>query len=326
MHLTNVSGTITLDDTTFSGAAENLIQLDNANTDAAFNVTGSVFSYPGVVGATANSAMLLQPNGTSDLAASITGSTFTDIFSASVQIGAATAGSNGASSLTFSGNTVTSGAGRAGGVVISPQEATTTAVTITNNMFNGAGGNGVISIDANDTSTVSGTIQNNTINNPPGVGVFSAVDEGATSTLTFSVNTVTNAGSDALQLVNFGGVGVSTMNATVMNNVVNGHSVSATPGIPFVGGISVFSFEDTMDLQLTGNSVTGTPAGPTQCGGAPCVDYYLEEVGGTYRLEEIPDTPATTATAAYVNSTNDSGPVTIFGTIDLSNGVEISGS
>jgi hypothetical protein len=31
-------------------------------------------------------------------------------------------------------------------------------------------------------------------------------------------------------------------------------------------------------------------------------------------------------TAAYVNSTHDAGPVTIFGVIDLSNGVQISSS
>jgi hypothetical protein len=91
-----------------------------------------------------------------------------------------------------------------------------------------------------------------------------------------------------------------------------------------VGGISVTGFEDVLDLQLTGNSVTATPTGATQCGGALCVDYYLEEVAGTFRLEEIPDTVATTATQAFVNATNDAGPVTIFGIIDLSNGVEIS--
>ena len=211
-------------------------------------------------------------------------------------------------------------------MVISPQESTTTSVTIANNTFNGAGGNGVISIDANDTSTVSGTVQNKPpMNNPPGVGIFSAVDEGDDSTLTFNTNTVTNAGGDGLQLVNFGGVGVSTMNVTVTNNAVNGHSLSATSGIPFVGGIAVFSFEDSMDLQLTGNSGRGRQP-EHRVAVLAVVDYYLEETGGTYRLEEIPDTAATTATAAYVNSTNDPGPVTIFGVIDLSNGVEISSS
>ena len=76
----------------------------------------------------------------------------------------------------------------------------------------------MISIDVNDSSIVTGTIANNTINNLPGIGIFSAVDESATSTLTFNANTVTNSGGDGFQLVNFGGVVTSTMNATVTNN------------------------------------------------------------------------------------------------------------
>jgi hypothetical protein len=100
----------------------------------------------------------------------------------------------------------------------------------------------VISIDVNDSSIVTGTIANNTINNLPGIGIFSAVDESATSTLTFNANTVTNSGGDGFQLVNFGGVVTSTMNATVTHNVVS--------GLNFVGGMSVTGFEDVLDLQL----------------------------------------------------------------------------
>lgn len=329
MFRTNVSGATTLDDMTFNGAADNLVHLTTMNVNSSFTVTGSLFSYPTVVGGTANSAILLLPGGTSSLTASVTGSTFTNIVSASTQIGADTLGASGNLALTFSGNTVNvTLPARAGGLVVSGQENTTTNLTIGTasapNTFNGAGGNGVISIDVNDSSLVTGTISNNTITNAPGIGIFSAVDEGATSTLTFNANTVTSSGGDGMQLVNFGGVGSSTMNATVTNNLVNGHSLNTS--VNFVGGISVTGFEDVMDLQLTGNTVTGTPAGATQCGGAPCVDYYLEEVGGTFRLEEIPDTAAITADQAYINSTNDPGPVTIFGTIELSNGVEISAS
>ena len=329
LFLTNVSGTTTLDDATFNGAADNLIYVNSLNVNATFTVTGSVFSYPATIGGAANSAILIEPGGTASVAVSVTGSIFTDIVSASTQIGANTLGANGTLSLTFTGNTVNSVLpGRAGGVVVSGQENTTTNLIIGTaaapNIFNGAGGNGVISIDVNDVSTVTGTIANNTINNPPGIGIFSAVDEGAASTLTFNSNTVTNSGGDGFQLVNFGGAGTSTMNATVTNNVVSGHSLNTA--VTFLGGISVTGFEDVLDLQLTGNSVTGTPAGATQCGGAPCVDYHLEEVGGTFRLEEIPDTTATTATQAFVNTTNDAGPVTIFGIIDLSNGLEISSS
>jgi hypothetical protein len=331
LFLTNVGGTVTLDDTSFNNAADNLVYL-TSTTSSTFNVTGSSFTYPATIGPTANSAILMEPGGAANLTASVTGSTFTNIVSASTQIGANTAGASGTLSLTFSNNTINSNVagvtGRAGGVPVSGQEQTTTNLAITNNVFTGAGGNGVISIDTNDASTVTGTISNNTITNPPGIGIFSAVDEGATSTLTFNANTITNAGGDGIQLVNFGSPTqpslISTMNATVTNNNVNGHS--GNTAVSFVGGISVTSFEEVMDLQLTGNTVTGTPTSPTQCGGAPCVDYYLEEVSGTFRLEEIPDTPATTATADYVNSINDAGPVTIFGVIDLSNGVEISSS
>jgi hypothetical protein len=108
------------------------------------------------------------------------------------------------------------------------------------------------------------------------------------------------------------------MQLAITNNQVNGHS--ANTAVSFVGGISFTNFEDTACLVLRGNAVTGTPASPTQCGGAACVDYYLEEVGGAMTLEEVPNTGNTTANAAYVNSINDAGPVTIFGTIDLTNG------
>jgi hypothetical protein len=39
-------------------------------------------------------------------------------------------------------------------------------------------------------------------------------------------------------------------------------------------------------------------------------------------FEEDPNTAAVTLDAAFVNATNDTGPVTIFGTIDLTNGAQ----
>ena len=320
LQLSNVTGTVAIDATTFSGAAENLVNLQNNNTNATLSVSNaSAFSYPSGVGGFANSAILIQPGGTAAITASIQGATFTNIISASAQIGANLAGSNGAQSLTFTGNTVSvTLPARAGGVVVSGQESTVTNITINNNSFSGAGGNGVISIDTNDSSRVEGSASGNTITNPPGVGMFIAVDEAATNEIVVSGNTITNAGIDGIQAVNFGGVGVSTMQLSITNNQVNGHSANAS--LAFVGGISFTGFEDTSCLVLRGNTVTGTPAGPTQCGGAPCVDYYLEEVGGTMTLEEVPNTGSTTASAAYVNSINDAGPVTIFGVIDLTNG------
>ena len=75
--LTNVGGTVTLDDMTFNNAADNLVYLTSTSSST-INVTGSVFSYPSVISGTANSAMLLEPSGAANLTASITGSTFTE--------------------------------------------------------------------------------------------------------------------------------------------------------------------------------------------------------------------------------------------------------
>jgi hypothetical protein len=260
-----------------------------------------------------------MPGGTAAVTASIQNSTFTNIRGVAAQMGANLALSSGTQNFTFSNNTISvTLAGRASGVVVSGQELTTTNVTIANNTFTGAGGNGVISIDTNDTSRVQGTVSGNQITNPPGIGMFVAVDEGATNDIVFDNNTITNSGGDGIQAVNFGGAGVSIMQLALTNNVVNGHS--ANTAVNFVGGISFSGFEDTSCVVLRGNNVTGTPVSPTQCGGAPCVDHYLEEVGGALTLEEVPNTAATTASAAYINSINDAGPVTVFGTIDLTNG------
>lgn len=320
LNMVNVSGTVTIDATTFNGAADNLVQLENLNTNATLNVVNnSQFIYPASISPFANSAILIMPGGTAAITATIQNTTFTNVVNAATQIGANQLNSSGTQSLTFSGNTINVGmAGRASGVVVSGQELTTTNLTITNNTFTGAGGNGVISIDTNDLSTVRGTVTGNQITSPPGIGMFVAVDEGAIADVLIDNNTITGAGGDGIQAVNFGGIGVSTMQLAITNNIVNGHS--SNTAVNFVGGISFTGFEDVSCLVLRGNTVTGTPTGPTHCGGAACVDYYIEEVGGTVRLEEVPDTPATTANASYVTSINDPGLVTIFGVIDLTNG------
>jgi len=322
LNVSNVAGTVAISGTTFDNAADDLIHYVNLNTNGTLTVNGSSsFVYPAVVGGTANAAIALQPNGTSNLTATIQNNTFTNIVSSSIQWGAATAASNGTSTLDFSNNTITVNmAARGSGYSLSCQESTTGNITIGTNNFSGAGGNGVISIDCNDSSLLTGSVSGNTITNPPGIGMFVAVDEAAEARLTINGNTVTNSGGDGIQVVNFGGVGVSDLFLAITNNQVNGHSLNTS--VNFVGGFSVTSFEDNACIELKGNTVTGTPAGATQCGGAPCVDYYVEEVGGAMQVEEVPNTADTTLTAAYVNSTNDAGPVTIFGIIDLTNGAQ----
>ncbi|CAG0931221.1 Collagenase ColH [Thermoflexales bacterium] len=320
LNLVNVQGTVTIDGTTFNGASEDLIHLENNNVNVTLNViNSSQFSHPASIGGFANSAILLLPGGTAAITALIQNSTFTNVKNAAAQIGANLAGSTGTQNFTFSNNTINiTLLGRAGGVIVSGQESTTTNITIDNNNFTGAGGNGVISIDTNDSAIVRGTASGNNISNPPGIGMFIAVDEAAKSDVTLNGNTITNSGGDGIQAVNFGGAGVSSMDMTMTNNQINGHSLNT--GVSFVGGVSFTGFEDNSCVVLRSNTVINTPVNPTQCGGAPCVDYYLEEVGGTVTMEEVPNTGNTTVNAAYVNSINDPGPVTVFGIIDLTNG------
>src|SRR5688572_28330133 len=325
LNLVNPSGTVTIDGTTFNNAADNLVYATHTGP-LTFNVSNSSsFSYPSSVSGTANSAILIEPSGSGAATVSIQNSTFTNIVSASAQIGSNTLGANGTHNFTFSNNTISvTLPSRGSGVVVSGQELTTTNITIDNNNFSGAGGNGVISLDTNDTSTIKGTANNNIITNPPGIGIFVAVDEAGKSDVALNGNTITNSGGDGIQTVNFGGAGVSTMDMTITNNMVNGHSLNTA--VNFVGGIAAFALSappeagDSSCVVVRGNTVTATPASPTQCGGAPCVDYYIEETAGVLTFEEAPNTGNTTLNAAYVNSINDAGPVSVFGVIDLTNG------
>ena len=205
LNISNLTGTATISGTTFDNAADDLVHFVNNNTNGNLTVnSSSSFVYPAVISGTANAGIEIQPNGTSNVIATVQNSTFTNIKSDAIHWGAATAGSNGTSTLNFSNNTITvNTAGRAASFTLSCQESTTGNITISGNGFTGAGGNGVIGIDCNDTSVMSGTVSGNTITNPPGIGMFIAGDEGSTTSLTVDGNVITNTGSDGIQMVNF---------------------------------------------------------------------------------------------------------------------------
>ena len=321
LNAANVAGTILIDATTFNNAAGDLLHVQNNDVNATLSVVnGSAFIHPAAIAATTNAAISITANGTSAVTVSIDGSTFTNIRGDSVRIGSALA-STGSSSFTFNNNTVnTPLAGRASSVTISGQGSTVTTISVTNNNFSGAGGNGVIAVDANDSSLVKGTIRANSISDADGIAIFTAADEAATARLVIDGNTIINSGSDGIEAVNFGGLGVSQTELVITNNTVNGSNVN--PAAAFIGGIVFFGFEDNACVAMTGNNVINTPSSPTACGGAPCVDYHIEESSGSTMWEEVPNTAATTLTPAYIQSTN--GPatasVTVFGSIALSNG------
>ena len=153
-NISNVTGTATISGTTFDNAADDLVHFVNNNTNGNLTVnSSSSFVYPSSVSGTANSAIALQPNGTSNVTVTVQNSTFTNIVSSSINWGAATAGSNGTSTLDFSNNTITVNLpARGSGFALSWQESTTGNITISSNNFTGAGGNGVINIDCNDSS------------------------------------------------------------------------------------------------------------------------------------------------------------------------------
>jgi VCBS repeat-containing protein len=320
--LTNTAGTFAISGGTYSDASDDLVHFQNTNQNATVNVSGSA-TFKDLTTAFANNAIQLVPDGTSALTASITNSTFTNLKNSSLNVGAAAAGSSGASTVTFSSNSVNGGAQGGAGVLLSGQENTTTTATLNGNTFSGAGGNGVLNMDVNDSALGLLTATNNTFTSPKGHGIVAASDEQGDIRTSITGNTITNAGGDGIELTNFGDDSASPFTSTasfiVRNNTINGHSQN--PATAFVGGIGIFHFEndaDTTCAAVTGNTVTGTDAL------AGYSDIYLQDFNGsTGKLifEENPNTAATgDVSSAYIFAQN---PGTLVAN-DSNNGAQYS--
>ncbi|MCB1035755.1 MAG: right-handed parallel beta-helix repeat-containing protein, partial [Acidobacteria bacterium] len=318
LRLLNTSGTVAINSTTFNNAAEDLINVDNTNTNLTLNVgSSSQLSFPATLGTFAGNGILMVGRGSSALTVNVSGNSISNVKLAALQVGG-DGTSTGTHNITVANNTMTVGiAGRSNNVNVQARNTSTVTLSITGNAMNGVGG-GPINIGADDSSQVNATVSgNNMIANSPSAGILAANDNGSRLRILISGNQITNVGGDGIEIANFGGVGVSELDAIVTNNTVNGHSTN--PASFFLGGIVIFGFEDSTCVVLTGNNVQGTPSPGT------FFDYSLEELGGTMILEEVPNTAATTANAAYVLSTNTGGSSTvdIVGTIDLSNGATV---
>ena len=261
---------------------------------------------------TGGHGVLAVPSGGAGLTVNVENSTFTNIQGSSLHF-LPVALSSGTSSVRFVGNTVTTTvAGKGGRVFVGATASTTTDVTITDNAFTGVSGAGVVNVDAGDAATVRGTIARNQISNAQAVGIVVSVDDGGLARLVVDANQITSVGSDGIQAANFGGAGTSQLDLVVTDNVINGHNTN--PAAAFLAGIVVFGFEDNICLALTGNSVSGTPAGYE--------GVYLENGGGTFQYEEVPNTAATgTVTPAFVLSQNTVGSASVNGAVTLSDGV-----
>lgn len=314
LFLTGYTGTVVVDGSVLEDAAENLIRVENTGASGTLRVrNGSTLRFTGVALPFASHAILAVPNGGAGITVDVEQSTFSNIVGNSVLLGGSAVGSTGASTLRFVSNTVNASLpSRNGGVLALGQASTSIAITVTDNTFSGVGGNGMVNADAQDASTVSGEIARNVITNSTAAGIVVSVAEGGTNTVVVDANQITNAGSDGIQVANFGGSGIGALNVVITNNVVAGHNLN--PAAAFIAGIAVFSFEDATCLALTGNTVSGTPAGYE--------GVYLEQSGGTFRYEEVPNTAATgTVTPAHVLSQNAVGSALVSGAVNLSDGV-----
>ncbi len=312
VRLVNVSGSVVVNGTTLSNAAEDLIHVDNTNTNVSLTVgSGSQFSHGATLGAFTGNGIVMTARGTAAFNVNVTGTTFTNINLSALQFGG-DATTSGSHVVDVTGNqfTVTL-PGRACNVNVQARNTSSVNVDVLNNTMVGAGG-GVVNIGADESSNVAARVNGNAISNSPSAGILAANDDNAVLRIEVDNNQLTNTGSDGIQIANFGGTGTSELDAVVTNNTVNGHNTN--PSTAFIAGVALFGFEDSSCVVLRGNAVSGTTPG--------FFDYSLEELGGTMTLEEIPDTPATTATDTYILSTNSgsSGTVDLVGTIDLTNG------
>jgi hypothetical protein len=312
----NATGTAVIDNSTVFNARRDLVHVAQTSTGLTLEVrNGSVLEF--AAGRTAadfaGSAIVVAPNGTSAVTVSVIGSTFRNIVGNSLRMAATAAGASGSSSLTFASNQVTSTvAGKGGSVLVQGLGSTTTVVSVTDNVFTNVSGNGLVNADAKNTSTVRGTIARNSISDAQAAGIVVTVDDGGTSRVVVDDNKIRRVGSDAIQASNFGGAGTSSLDVVVTNNSIDTHSTS--PGTAFLGGIVVFGFEDNTCLALTGNTVLNAAAGFSE--------VYLENGGGSFQYEEVPNTAAVgNVTPAFVQSQNTAASVSVNGAVALSNGV-----
>ena len=319
LDLTEATGTLAITGGTYENTADDVVKVRNTSTNLTIAVDGATVGKP--LSAAGGHGLHLVPDGSSAFGTTVTNSTFRSLNGASVFLSAAAPGSHGVSTLSFTSNTV-DGAGEASGVTVSGQDTTRTTLDVSDNTFTSAGGNGVVSIDTNDGSVVRATVARNTFTSPKAHAVVGAVDERGDLRVRVAGNTITNAGGDGIQLVNFGDESAAAQGShadfVVADNTINGHSGGATS---FVGAVGIFHFEDDGDTtcaSVTGTTVTGTPAG--------FADVYLQDSAGAGGLtyEEVPDTPATgNASASYVHSKNpgtSAANVTVFDAV-LSDGV-----
>lgn len=295
IHLVNSTGMIDIDNSRFTDSAEDLLSIENTNSDVMLMVSNSQFIE--TAPPFGNDAITLQVQGTTNLIADISNNVFGDpagfatggLFGNAIDVGNAVAGgmlaATGSINLTAMDNTSNQNpadANKGGGFKVSGQDSLVIDVNYTGNVFNGAKGNGVVAFDNNDMATLepfvggSGAGNNNQVNNATNAnGMTYLADEATDMRALVENNQVTNVGADGKQVANFGSTLMQDTDIDIgfLNNLTDTHSQG---GAPFIGGFVVFGGGDVGNgantcVRKMGNTSINAPAG--------FFDYYLDDFG-----------------------------------------------
>lgn len=275
LNLLNAAGTVLVDASSFNGAAENLIRVDNNNANLTFTVqNASSFEFPNPEpSAFRNSGILITPKGSSMITATVTGNTFRNIPVSSFQA-APDASVTSTSTYTFTNNTLSADAGlnvtcasnsqcRVGNVVAGGTGGVTNFIATGNN-FNRVNGDGVFILGANQSSTLRLRVDNNTIANAMDDAFVVGLGQSARVIAQFNGNSISNIGADVLEVASgevnagFGAGSASDMDLVFTNNSMN--TVGTNSSLAATGGPGVFRFGDSdqlLCLAFTGNSMSG---------------------------------------------------------------------
>jgi len=290
LNILNASGSVLVNGSSFNGASENLIRVDNNNANLTFTVQGSsVFEYPNPwTSAFRNSAILITPKGSSAITASVTGNTFRNIPNYSFQAGP-DASVTSTSTYTFSNNTISVDVGlnvlcssnsqcRVGHVSAGGTGGTTNFIATGNN-FNRVNGDGVFILGANQSSTLRFRVDSNTIANALDDAFVVGLGQSARVIGQFNLNNISNIGADALEVASgepniaFGAGSASDMDLVFTNNTMT--NVGTNSSFAGSGGPLIAKFGDSDQLlcvAFTGNSVNPIP---TATGITAYFDGYL---------------------------------------------------
>ena len=272
LQLVNAGGTVSIQGSAFADAEEELIEIDNNNTNLTLNVgtiTPSTFTHGATLGSFTGNGIVATARGSTNLNFNVEDSTFTNIKLFAIQVGGDNTWSGNNNNLNYDNNdfitTITNTLGnpnnRANTLNTQGRATSDVDASVTNNVIDGGGGGG-IQFGADESSSIEANITGNNVSDQFADAVLCGVDENANMTLLVDSNTISNTSSDGMEIANaiFPG-GTSTLNATITNNTVTGHNNNAGAN-SFFGGIAVFGGADAPDVtfvDINGNNVSGNP-------------------------------------------------------------------